>query len=354
MKSGIWSELLRTNSAEDWFIASAFAIGGWLLGQLVLRLSHGPLSRWVSRTSSTADDVLLRALRGPLVVIISILGLFFGYEHLTWPAKADLWMSRALHVAIALSVTWFIARLITRVLADVLQKNQSAEARRGSAIPAITGVVNVLVWGLGLVVALGNAGYDVGALLAGIGIGGLAMAMAAKDTLANVFGGITVFADQPFEAGERIRIADHTGRVEAIGLRSTRLRTVEGPVVVIPNHLFTEGVVVNLSAELTQRVRSDIGLVCETEPERVERALAILAELVRTESEWLEPKFTASLNELRSDHLGLLFIYHVKKEKQIDQARTRINLEVLRRFHAEGLRFAYPTSMQYAVQVQEG
>lgn len=354
MKSGIWSELLRANSAEDWFVASCFAIGGWLLGQLVLRLSHGPLSRWVSRTSSTADDVLLLALRGPLVVIISILGLFFGYEHLAWPAKADLWMSRALHVSIALSITWLIARLITRVLSDVLRKNPSVGSKRGSAVPAITGVVNVLVWGLGLVVALGNAGYDVGALLAGIGIGGLAMAMAAKDTLANVFGGITVFADEPFHAGDRIRIADHTGRVEAIGLRSTRLRTIEGPIVVIPNHLFTESVVVNLSAEPSQRVRLDIGLVCETPPEHVERALVILEELVKAEQAWLEAKYTVSLNDLKADQLGVLFIYYVRKDKPVDQARTRINLEVLRRFNSEGLRFAYPTSVQYAVQVQEG
>lgn len=353
MKIGLWHELVRANDGQDWLAALAFVIGGWLLGQAILRLSHGPLSRWVSRTANTTDDLLLRALRGPLVVIVSVLGLFLGYEHLTWPPKADLWMSRALHVAIALSITWLFARLVTRLLGGFLERGKGSEHKRGSAVPAIVGIVNVMVWGLGLVVALGNAGYDVGALLAGIGIGGLAMAMAAKDTLANVFGGITVFADQPFHAGDRIRIADHTGRVEAIGLRSTRLRTVEGPLVVIPNHLFTESVVVNLSAEPSQRVRLDIGLVRETAPELVECALAILEDVVKTEQEWVEPQHTISLNELKADQLGLLFIYHVRKNKPMDQARTRINLEVLRRFNAQGLRFAYPTSIQYAGKVAE-
>ena len=169
-------------------------------------------------------------------------------------------------------------------------------------------------------------------------------------TLANVFGGITVFADEPFRTDDRIRIGDHTGRVEAIGLRSTRLRTADGPVVVIPNHAFTESVVVNLSAEPAQRVRLELGLVLENPPEKVERALAVLGEIVNADPEWLEPAYTASLHDLKADSLGLLFIYQVRKHLSVEQARTRVNLEVLRRFKTEGLRFAYPTSLQYAVQ----
>lgn len=350
MKSTIWSELLAANDQGDWLAALAFAVGGWLFGQILLRLSHGAIKRWTSKTTTTADDLVLRAVRGPVVVIVTVLGLFLGYEHLSWPAKADVWMSRALHVAIALSITWLIARMVSRVLHAFMSKADRAKDHERQVVPAIAGALNILVWGLGLVVALSNAGYDVGALLAGIGIGGLAMAMAAKDTLANIFGGITVFADEPFSTGDRIRIEQHTGKVEAIGLRSTRLRTVEGPVVVIPNHMFTESVVVNLSAEPSQRVRLEIGLPSETRPDAVERALAILAEVVTAEQEWLEPQHIASLHELKPDQLGVMFVYHVRKHKPIDHVRTRIHLEVLRRFQAEGLRFAYPTSVQYAVQ----
>lgn len=350
MRPGILKEFIAANTPSDWLAALAFAIGGWLIGQVLRRLSYGTLGRWVARSANSTDDVLLGALRAPTVVILTVLGLFLGYEQLIWPTKADLWMSRALHVAIALSITWFVARAITRLLGDFLGKGRTSDHRRGSAIPALVGVVNVLLWGMGLVVALGNAGYDVGALLAGIGIGGLAMAMAAKDTLANVFGGITVFADEPFHAGDRIRIADHTGRVEAIGLRSTKLRTIEGPLVVIPNHLFTESVVVNLSAEPAQRVRMEIGLERSTPADRVQRALTVLSELISDEQEWLEPKHTVSLHDLKADQLGLLFIYHVRKDKPIDQVRTRINLEVMKRFSSEGLRFAYPTSMQFALE----
>lgn len=354
MKSGIWHELLAANDPSDRLTALAYALGGWLIGQLLLRLSQGTLKRWTSRTSTAVDDVLLTAMRGPLVVIITVLGLFFAYEHLTWPAKAEIWLSRVLHVAIALSITWLFARIISRVLQAFLSKGERRTGHERRAIPAIAGALNVLIWSLGLIVALSNAGYDVGALLAGIGIGGLAMAMAAKDTLANVFGGITVFADEPFRTDDRIRIGEHTGRVEAIGLRSTRLRTVEGPVVVIPNHAFTESVVVNLSAEPAQRVRLEIALVLETPADRIERSLSILGEIVSADQEHLEPGHTASLHDLRPDSLGILFIYHVRKHLSVEQARTRVNLEVLRRFNAEGLRFAYPTSMQYAVQVQPG
>jgi len=353
MKSGIWSELVRTNLAEDWWSALAFAGGGWVLGQLIHRLATGPLLKSASRTRSKADEELITALRAPLVVIVTILGIAMGYQQLTWPERSDLWITRVLHVGIALAVTWTVSRIVSHILRTVMDKEGRSESTARRIVPALSGVLSVLIWGLGLVVALSNAGYDVGALLAGIGIGGLAMAMAAKDTLTNVFGGITIFTDEPFHTGDRIRVGEHTGRVEAIGLRSTRLRTLEGPVVVIPNHMFTESVVVNLSAEPSQRVRLDIGLVCETSPDRVERALVILDELVRSEQEWLEPKHTACLNDLKADQLGVLFIYHVRRERPLDQARTRINLLVLRRFRSEGLRFAYPTSLQYAVQVQQ-
>lgn len=349
MRNNTWKELLLMNSTDDWFMALLFVLGGWLLGQVVSRVAKGLLGRWAARSSTGTDDMLLRELRSPVVLIITVLGFLFGYQHLNWPAKADLWVWRALHVAIAVSFTWLIARLATRLLGEYLHRGQTNAERRGTAIPALTGVVNVLIWGLGLVVALSNAGYDVGALLAGIGIGGLAMAMAAKDTLANIFGGISLFADEPFTAGDRVRIGEHTGRVEAIGLRSTRLRTAEGPVVVIPNHLFTESMVVNLSAERTQRVRLDIGIDRSMPAEQVARALDVLGSIVNGMPDVLEPEHVASLHDLRPDHLGVILIYHVKKHHPIDAARTRINLEVLRRFQAEGIRMAHPTSVQFVM-----
>ena len=96
---------------------------------------------------------------------------------------------------------------------------------------------------LGLIVALNNAGYDIGALIAGLGVGGLALAIAAKDTVANIFGSVTIFADRPFVIGDRVRIKGHDGVVRDIGIRSTRLETRDGPMVTIPNATFADSAV---------------------------------------------------------------------------------------------------------------
>lgn len=104
------------------------------------------------------------------------------------------------------------------------------------------------------IVALNNAGYDVGALIAGLGIGGLALAMAARDTVSNVFGGFTIFTDRPFTLNDRIKVSGFDGTVDEIGIRSTRLRTLAGTLVTIPNSTFSESAVENVSAEPSRKV----------------------------------------------------------------------------------------------------
>ena len=119
--------------------------------------------------------------------------------------------------------------------------------------PILQKTLRALVWILGIISGLTNAGYDVGALLAGVGIGGLAMAMAAKDFVANIFGGVTVFIDKPFTVGDRIKVNGIDGTVQEIGIRSTRLSTLENRMVTIPNHQFTDQMVENVTPSLHER-----------------------------------------------------------------------------------------------------
>ena len=131
-------------------------------------------------------------------------------------------------------------------------------------LPVVRKGLRATIWILGILVALNNAGYNVGALLAGLGIGGLALAMAAKDTVANIFGGVTIFTDKPFKINERIKLGGFDGTITEIGIRSTRLKTLEGRVVTIPNAKFTGGMVENVSMEPSRKVVLNLGLVYDT------------------------------------------------------------------------------------------
>ena len=169
------------------------------------------------------------------------------------------------------------------------------------------------IWIFGLIMALNNAGYDVGALIAGVGIGGLALAMAAKDFVSNMFGGITVFVDQPFKVGDRIQISGYDGTIEEIGLRSTRLRTLAGRIVIIPNFKFTDTFLENVTNEPSRKASLTLGLTYDTSPEQVEEAIGILKAIIAERAETLEHDPTIWFDSFGDFSLNVKLVYYIKK-----------------------------------------
>jgi MscS family membrane protein len=334
------------NALEDWAVAGAIAAGGWIAGQLLSRVASGALGRLATRTETGLDDALIRDLRVPVVVLVTAMGVVAGFQRLTFGERATLWAERVFHVAIALAVTWIVARTLMAVLDEALLGRKDEAGQRKRSIPGVRAGVKVLVWGLGIVVALNNAGYDVAALLAGIGIGGLALALAAQETVANVFGGVTIYADKPFKPGDRVRVDGHDGFVQEIGIRSTRIQSLAGPIVVIPNKKFTESTIENVSDEPSRRVLLELGLIYETPPAKMERAMVVLREIVMANQEILEENHVISFNTFKEYSLNILFVYFIRKGADIFEGHSRVNLAILRRFHEEGLSFAYPTAVE--------
>lgn len=342
------NERILGNSVDQWFDAGLILLVGWLTGKLLSWLVATIFHRIAARTTNLVDDELVRTLRRPLVVLVTLASFILGYQQLSVPDQIDRWMVRIFHVAIALSVTWAIARVVDTLISALLRHRNDIddEPSQKQFLPAVRSSIKVLIWGLGFVVALNNAGYDVAALLAGIGIGGLALAMAAKDTLANIFGGITVFTDKPFRVGDRVRLSGFDGTVLEVGLRSTRIRTLEGPIMVVPNIKFTDTILENVSEEATRRVRHELGLVYETPPEKMEEAIAVLNKLVDDHQHLLDNERLVSFTAFKDFSLNILFIYFIRKSADIFTTQNLIHVELMRRFSAAGLSFAYPTQVE--------
>jgi MscS family membrane protein len=334
------------NNLLLWLHAAAFAGGGWLIGQVVYRLAGAVLRPIATRTTSRLDDVLLHQLRTPAVVLITVFGFVAGFQQLAFEGRINQWAERLFHMAIALAVTWIIARTLIAVVDEVLLGRLKAQGQAANGLPGVRVGLKVLVWGLGAVVALNNAGYDVAALLAGVGIGGLALALAAQETVANVFGGITIYADKPFKTGDRVRVDGHDGFVQEIGIRSTRIQSLAGPIVVIPNKKFTESTIENVTDEPSRRVLLELGLIYETPPVKMERAMAVLREIVLANQDIVEENNIISFNTYKEYSLNILFIFFIRKGCDIFEGHSRMNLAILRRFHEEGLSFAYPTAVE--------
>jgi MscS family membrane protein len=335
------------NPIEEWLIALLFFVGSVVLAKVLYAIFGRVFKTLAARTTSQLDDVLIDSLEEPIVFAVVVIGIWKGYDHLDFGEATQLWMQRIFRILIAINITWLIVRLIDAVITEYLMpKAEKSEGSMEHILPVIRQTIKVIVWTLGIVLALNNVGYDVGALLAGVGIGGLALAMAAKDFVANIFGGITVFVDKPFKVGDRIQIAGLDGFVTEVGIRSTRIRTLEGRIITIPNFKFTDTPVENVSIEPARRVKVTLGLTYNTSAERLREAQNIMREVIldhpHTEDEpliWFEEFGAFSLN--------LSMYYYIVKEGELLGVPNDVNLALLERFNAAGFEFAFPTQTVY-------
>lgn len=333
-------------------MALGIALGVWLASKLLYWVSANVLRKAASRTRTELDDLLLDTLQQPLILLFTLMGFLVAYHQLSFPEGIDLWMNRAYHASVTLSVTWLFARIVDALIREyLLPYAQRSDTRLDDhLIPMARRGLRAVIWILGVIVALNNAGYNVGALLAGIGIGGLALAMAAKDTIANIFGGITVLTDKPFLIGDRIKINGYDGIVTEVGIRSTRIRTLEGPVLVVPNFKFTDSMLENVSQEEGRRIKHTIGLTYSTPPDKMEEALAILHAIIDESQDVLMENRWLTFNAYADFSMNITFICFIRKEADIPATQTRISMEILKRFNAAGLDFAFPTRTVHVVK----
>ncbi|MDA8695867.1 mechanosensitive ion channel family protein [Flavobacteriales bacterium] len=333
------------NSLEHWLMALAWGVGGVIVARILYRIVGSVARKITSKTRSNLDDLIVDKLEEPLILALTIIALRTGYSELTFGDGVDNFVDSAMKVAYALNITWGIARLVDAVILNffvpfTLKKESAMMDQFG---PILRKGLRSGIWVFGLIMALNNAGYDVGALIAGVGIGGLALAMAAKDFVSNMFGGITVFVDQPFKVGDRIQISGYDGTIEEIGLRSTRLRTLAGRLVIIPNFKFTDTFLENVAVEPARKVALTLGLTYDTTPERVEEAIGILKAIIAERADTLEADPTIWFDSFGDFSLNVKLVYYIKKSGHWAYSPSEVNLEILKRFNAAGLDFAFPT-----------
>lgn len=337
------------NTVQDWFVALAIVVAAAIFGKILYWFTQKVLRRLTEKTQTRFDDILIDMLEEPLVFALTLAGVWWGLQTLTLTETAEVWLGRIAQGLIVLAVAWLISRLLDALYAEYLAPlaEQSETDLDDQVLPILRKGTKVAVWSVGIIVALNNAGYQVGAILAGLGIGGLALAMAAQDTVSNIFGGFTIFADRPFTLNDRIRLDGYDGTVTEVGLRSTRIQTLSGPVVTIPNSKFSDSAVENVTAEPNRKVVVTLGLTYDTPAEKMEEAMETLRQIAAGQP-GLDEKVLVAFNEFGDFSMNLLFIYYIQKDADILQTQTDVNLAVLREFNHRGLELAFPTQTIYA------
>jgi MscS family membrane protein len=203
-----------------------------------------------------------------------------------------------------------------------------------------------------LLIAENILGKSIQSLLMGAGVGGLAIAFAAKDTIANFFGSVTIFTDRPFQIGEVVKIGEHKGPVEEVGFRSTRIRTLEGHLVTIPNSVITNTTVENIGKRPFIRRTSNFTITYDSGPKKAKRAVEIIKEVlagvpeINSDPDRLARVYFSDFNDWS---LNIYMSYWVKPPDYwlFQEVNERINLEIMQRFEAEKIEFAFPSQTLY-------
>lgn len=334
------------NSVKEWLIALAIIIASIVLARAIYWAFKPFTKKFTSKTASDLDDVLVDKIEEPFAAAIALAGIWYalGTLQLGELNGGQVFVDKAMIFILSLDAAWMASRVVTvffeHMLAPLVSKSETD--LDDVVMPIVLKGARFTIWSLAIIVGLQNAGYDIGAVLAGLGIGGLALAMAAKDTVMNVFGGITVFIDKPFKINDRIKIAGFDGTVIEIGLRSSRLKTLEGRIVTIPNAKFTDGCVENITLEPTRKVILNLGLTYDTPPENMQLAIDTLNNLLKDNTS-LDGNHLVGFNAFGDFSLGLIVVYYINKGEDILGAQTNVNMEILKKFNELNLEFAFPT-----------
>ena len=320
---------------------------GVVVDRIAQFLARAGMRRWLRRFPSVerridAADTRLRPLGLALMAFVWWIGILF----LGLPESVLLVLLVAVKLLASLSAVWVAWRLVDVVSALMAEKASLTDNRLDDVlVPMVTRTLKIFIAVGGVVFVADNLNIDITGLLAGLGLGGLAFALAAKDLVQNFFGSITVLMDRTFTVGDWIIVDDIEGTVEHMGFRSTRIRTFYNSLVTIPNSRFITAEVDNMGARRYRRYKQKFGVTYDTPPEKIEAFCEGLREIVRQHPYMRKDYFQIWFNDLGASALEILiYVFWQTPDWSTElRERHRFLLDALRLADALGVEFAFPT-----------
>lgn len=323
----------------------------WLLvGLILMKIFQFFLDNYVRRlaekTKITWDDDLIDGVEKPSGYIFLLTFYFLTYSNLQFSVSISHFLSVTLEIALSVTVVWLFYNL-----SDVFSKYLSVLTSKTDTelddqlIPLIRKTLRFFVVVMGVIAILQNNGYNVASLIAGLGIGGLAVALAARETLSNFFGSLTIFMDRPFKIGDWIKTGNVEGTVEEVGFRSTRIRTFYNSLVSVPNSNLANADIDNLGLRRYRRLKTVLNLTYSTTPEQMEAFVEGIKAIVKANEHFRQDYYEVHFNSFGAHSLDVLVyvFFDVPDWSTELQQRHNFLLEILRLAREVGVEFAFPT-----------
>jgi len=333
------------NAIGHFVAAGLLCLAAILLRRVITHVIFAWLRRLAAKTTTTLDDKLFPAVETPAAWLVFVFLVFAGLRVLVLPPWAETWIGDGFDLAWVTVMFWGLLRALYAVVDHVGEMGGETGLTLRHFTPLIKKSLGVVLVLLAALTIAHRLGINVGAFLAGLGIGGLAFALAAQDTIANFFGSLVVALDHPFRVGDQVSIGAVEGTVEDIGLRSTRLRTGARTQIIIPNKTVAAEVVTNVSRMPQRRVEQKIGLTYGTTPEQMQAILADIRGILRADPAVHQEFIAVYFAGYGDSSLDLQIIYFAANPDwgKHMELRERVNLKIMQAVAARGLSFAYPT-----------
>ncbi len=322
-----------------------------ILGKIFYYVCQTRLRKLAEKSKIKFDDYLIDIIEEPLVLLIVTGGVWVGTFFLTLNAAAEKFFDNIVLMLLAITVTWFILRLVDMLISVYVEPlvDKSESKLDDQLLPLIRKSAKTVIAILAAILVLSNLGYDIMSILAGLGIGGLALALAAQDAVRNVLGGVALFWDKPFQIDDFVEIDGKTGTVSEVGVRSTRLKTVGGTTVVMPNSTVADTMLENYSTRTARRQVVTIGLTYETTADQMDRAMEIIAETVKGVKGTKEDDIMIRFVNFGAFSLDLESVYWITDNENWKMIVHEVNMGIKRNLDTAKIDMAFPTETHYVI-----
>ena len=353
-------EIIKGNAIWRFALVLLVILVAMALGRIMQYGIESYARRREEKRGVSVVTLFLKCLSKPLYVAIFALGLFVCKLFLYFDDQEGIrtaigtgWIKIAKSVG-AIALAYGLFRLV-----DVIEYYLNRWAAKTATklddmlVPVVRKSLRITIAIVAAIYIIDNIlNQDVQSILLGAGVGGVAIALAAKDTIANFFGSVTIFADRPFQVDELVKIGEHLGPVEEVGFRSTKIRTLQGHLVTVPNSVIANSMVENIGRRPFIRRTSNITITYDSGQRGAKRAVEIIKEVlagvpeINTDPEKLPRVY---FNDFNDWSLNIYMSYWVKPPDYwlYHQVNERVNLEIMKRFEAEKIEFAFPSQTLY-------
>jgi len=333
-------------SLSKWAVFVIDALVALIILKLIYFLMSKVLKIATSKTKTEFDDDLVKVLQYPLLIVIFVIFLLITIGPLGLSDDLTIRLWQLGKTIILGMVVWFVYGFVGIFYKNVLSRlaEKTHSNFDDQLYPLLRKVLRILIIFFGFIYLLKIWAIDITPVLAGVGVGGLALAFAAQKMIADLFGGVVIFTDKPFKINDRVKIDDSYGIVKEVGLRSTKIENFDGNIVVIPNSKVAESLVENYAKPSPRFVmKMNLGLTYDTPVSKLKLAKEIIKKILENCDGVIKDTTVISFNEFKDWALNIYVEFKIKDVANKNKFLDKINFGIKKEFESKGINFAYPT-----------